>query len=139
MACLLEALYTKSISQYFVLRNPTFMSINSAKLWCYYLLVYMPMSYLYGKRFVGPITPLVLELREELILQPYNEINWKEAQHLCAKVGFRKPLLFPGTYHNCLAIRKAVEFLLNSQSDDSGWGESYISCPAKVSFTCHLP
>ena len=48
----------------------------------------MPMSYLYGKRFVGPITPLVLELREELFLQPYNEINWKKVRHLCAKVSF---------------------------------------------------
>ena len=48
----------------------------------------MPMSYLYGKRFIGPITPLVLELREELFLQPYNEINWKKVRHLCAKVSF---------------------------------------------------
>ena len=48
----------------------------------------MPMSYLYGKRFVGPITPLVLELREELFLQPYNEVNWKKVQHHCAKVSF---------------------------------------------------
>ena len=44
-------------------------------------MVYMPLSYLYGKRFVGPITPLVLQLREELFLQPYNEINWKKVRH----------------------------------------------------------
>ena len=58
----------------------------------------MPMSYLYGKRFVGPITPLVLELRKELFLQPYNEINWKKVRHLCAKVSFDfvwKTFLFP--------------------------------------------
>ena len=58
----------------------------------------MPMSYLYGKRFIGPITPLVLELREELFLQPYNEINWKKVRHLCAKVSFDflwKQFLFP--------------------------------------------
>ncbi|KAJ9549992.1 hypothetical protein OSB04_022535 [Centaurea solstitialis] len=48
-------------------------------------LVYMPMSYLYGKRFVGPITPLVLELRDELYPQPYNKIRWKSVRHLCAK------------------------------------------------------
>ncbi|RVW23144.1 Beta-amyrin synthase [Vitis vinifera] len=30
------------------------------------------------------------------------------------------------TYHNCLAIGRAVEFLLKSQSDDGGWEESYI-------------
>lgn len=36
------------------------------------------------------------------------------------------------TYSNCLAIRKATEFLLNIQCDDGGWGESYLSCPNKV-------
>ncbi|KAL5825740.1 hypothetical protein ACOSQ3_021803 [Xanthoceras sorbifolium] len=36
------------------------------------------------------------------------------------------------TYNNCLAIRRAVEFMLNSQSDDDGWGESFLSCPNKI-------
>ncbi|PRQ51822.1 putative beta-amyrin synthase [Rosa chinensis] len=59
--------------------------MHPAKMWCYCRMVYMPMSYLYGIRFVGPITPLVLQLREELFIQPYNEINWKKVRHLCAK------------------------------------------------------
>ena len=59
---------------------------NAAKMWCYCRLAYMPMSYLYGKRFVGPITTLTLQLREELYTQPYHEINWKNVRNLCAKV-----------------------------------------------------
>ncbi|RVX03648.1 Beta-Amyrin Synthase 1 [Vitis vinifera] len=35
------------------------------------------------------------------------------------------------TYHNCLAIRKAVEFLLKSQRDDGAWGKNCTSCPDK--------
>ncbi|KAL9459820.1 hypothetical protein AB3S75_003095 [Citrus x aurantiifolia] len=35
------------------------------------------------------------------------------------------------TYSNCLAIRKATDFLLNIQCDDGGWGESYLSCSNK--------
>nr|AUZ98404.1 beta-amyrin synthase [Trachyspermum ammi] len=54
-------------------------------MWCYCRMVYMPMSYLYGKRFVGPITPLILQLREELYAQSYDTINWKKARHNCAK------------------------------------------------------
>ncbi|KAI9115662.1 hypothetical protein K1719_013331 [Acacia pycnantha] len=55
------------------------------KLWFFIRTVCMPMSYLYGKRFVGPITPLILELRQELHVQPYYQINWNKARHLCAK------------------------------------------------------
>ncbi|KAM4112553.1 hypothetical protein ACJW30_05G149000 [Castanea mollissima] len=64
---------------------PSFLPIHPAKMWIYCRLVYMPFSYLYGKRFVGPITPLILQLREELYTQPYNEIKWMKVRHLCAK------------------------------------------------------
>ncbi|KAG5569822.1 hypothetical protein H5410_059588 [Solanum commersonii] len=64
---------------------PSFLPVHPAKMWCYCRTVYMPMSYLYGKRFVGPITPLILQLREELYDQPYDEINWKKVRHVCAK------------------------------------------------------
>lgn len=39
------------------------------------------------------------------------------------------------TYQNCAAVRKGVDFLLNSQRKDGGWGESYLSCPKKVTFS----
>ncbi|KAK0599824.1 hypothetical protein LWI29_008970 [Acer saccharum] len=63
---------------------PSFLPMHPAKMWCYCRMVYMPMSYLYGKRFVAPITPLTLQLRQELYNEPYNQINWKKARHLCA-------------------------------------------------------
>ncbi|KAK4855070.1 hypothetical protein QYF36_003698 [Acer negundo] len=63
---------------------PSFLPMHPAKMWCYCRMVYMPMSYLYGKRFVAPITPLTLQLRQELYNEPYDQINWKKARHLCA-------------------------------------------------------
>ncbi|KAF8392761.1 hypothetical protein HHK36_020998 [Tetracentron sinense] len=64
---------------------PSFLPMHPAKMWCYCRMVYMPMSYLYGKRFVGPITDLILQLREELHTQPYDTINWRKLRHQCAK------------------------------------------------------
>ncbi|XP_030971196.1 beta-amyrin synthase-like isoform X3 [Quercus lobata] len=64
---------------------PSFLPLHPAKMWIYCRLVYMPFSYLYGKRFVGPITPLILQLREELYTQPYSKINWRKMCHLYAK------------------------------------------------------
>ncbi|XP_019057482.1 PREDICTED: camelliol C synthase-like [Tarenaya hassleriana] len=64
---------------------PSFLPIHPAKMLCYCRMVYMPLSYLYGKRFAAQITPLILQLREELYLQPYETINWNKARHLCAK------------------------------------------------------
>jgi len=55
-------------------------------MWCYCRLTYMGMSYLYGKRFVGRITPLILQLREELHIESYEKVNWSKARHQCAKV-----------------------------------------------------
>ncbi len=59
---------------------------NTGKMLCYSRLVYMPMSYLYGKRFVGPITGLVQSLRQELYNEPYHQINWNNARSTVAKV-----------------------------------------------------
>ena len=35
-------------------------------------------------------------------------------------------------YSNCLAMRKGVDFLLEIQNQDGGWGESYLSCTKGV-------
>ncbi|KAF5196265.1 Taraxerol synthase [Thalictrum thalictroides] len=64
---------------------PSILPMHPAKMWCYCRLIYMPMSYLYGKRFVGPITNLILSLRKELHVQPFHEINWNKSRHVCAK------------------------------------------------------
>ena len=58
----------------------------AGRMWCHCRMVYLPMCYIYGKRFVGRITPLLLELRKELFKDPYNKIDWDKARNLCAKV-----------------------------------------------------
>ncbi|XP_010245752.1 PREDICTED: taraxerol synthase-like [Nelumbo nucifera] len=70
---------------------PSFFPLSPENLWCYARLVYLPMSYLYAKRFVGPITPLVLQLREEIHSEPYHKIRWSKTRHMCAKEDLHYP------------------------------------------------
>ncbi|PRQ56158.1 putative cycloartenol synthase [Rosa chinensis] len=55
------------------------------RMWCHCRMVYLPMSYLYGKRFVGLINDLIFSLRTELYTLPYHLIDWDQARNLCAK------------------------------------------------------
>ncbi|XP_022755525.1 cycloartenol synthase-like [Durio zibethinus] len=64
---------------------PYFLPIHPGRMWCHSRMVYLPMSYLYGKKFVGPINSLVLSLRRELYTLPYHLIDWNQARNQCAK------------------------------------------------------
>ncbi|KAL5554267.1 hypothetical protein UlMin_041668 [Ulmus minor] len=64
---------------------PYTLPFHPGRMWCHCRMVYLPMSYLYGKRFVGPISPIVRSLRKELYTVPYHEIDWNKARNLCAK------------------------------------------------------
>ncbi|KDP27753.1 hypothetical protein JCGZ_19782 [Jatropha curcas] len=64
---------------------PYLVPIHPGRLWCHSRMIYLPMSYLYGKKFVGPINSLVLSLRRELYPIPYHQILWDTTRNLCAK------------------------------------------------------
>nr|WJJ60806.1 lupeol synthase [Astragalus membranaceus var. membranaceus] len=108
---------------------PKFSPIHPGKMLCYCRLVYMPMSYLYGKKFVGPITGLIRSLREEMYNDPYDQINWNKARNTVAKEDLYCPhsmiqdMLWGFLYHvgerflNCwpfsMVREKALEMALN--------------------------
>ncbi|XP_075674232.1 cycloartenol synthase-like [Castanea sativa] len=64
---------------------PYFLPVHPGRMWCHCRMVYLPMSYLYGRRYVGPINDIILSLRRELYTQPYHQISWDQARNLCAK------------------------------------------------------
>nr|UXX25230.1 OSC [Aloe vera] len=64
---------------------PSFLPIHPGKFWCHLRLVYLGMSYLYGKKFVAPVTNVILSLREELHIQPYHMVDWNLARKSFAK------------------------------------------------------
>ncbi|CAN6195318.1 unnamed protein product [Urochloa humidicola] len=73
---------------------PYCLPFHPGRMWCHSRMVYLPMCYIYGKRFVGQITPLVLELRKELYIDPYNEIDWNKTRSQCAKEDLYYPRPF---------------------------------------------
>uniref|UniRef100_A0ACD6AFD3 Uncharacterized protein n=1 Tax=Avena sativa TaxID=4498 RepID=A0ACD6AFD3_AVESA len=110
---------------------PSLVPIQPGRLWSHFRMAFIPMSYLYGMKFVGPTTELVLSLREELHIHPYKMINWNQARILCAKedayhphtwlqeclsdclYSFGEPFLarWPVSYMRRKALQQIAEFL----------------------------
>lgn len=65
---------------------PYALPVHPARFWCHCRVVYLPMSHLYGRRAVGPIDSLVLQLREELYGQPYKDVDWAAQRGRCCPV-----------------------------------------------------
>ncbi len=58
---------------------PNWFPFHPGRLWCHCRMVYLPMCYLYGVKFVyaqAETDPLVAQLRSELYAQPYDTIRW---------------------------------------------------------------
>lgn len=92
---------------------PQFLPFHPGKFWCLCRMVYLPMAYLYGKKFVGPITPTILALRKEIYDEPYHKIDWGQSRNACAK----EDLLCPRTtLQNAVwtSLYKCVEPVLSS-------------------------
>jgi len=55
---------------------PDWLPIAPWRWWIHMRQVFLPMSYIYSKRFVYPPTPFIHQLRKELYVEPYESINF---------------------------------------------------------------
>jgi cycloartenol synthase len=62
---------------------PYWLIVHPGRFWCHCRMVYLPMSYLYGRRAACPQTPLTEALRSELYNQPYDQIEWEAHRNNC--------------------------------------------------------
>lgn len=87
---------------------PNWFPFHPGRLWCHCRMVYLPMGYLYGSRFIysdAETDPLIAELRQELYCHSYNSIDWDSTRHLVAPMDNYSPIpLFMKISHNCLSI-----------------------------------
>ncbi|KAL7242079.1 hypothetical protein ACSBR1_014619 [Camellia fascicularis] len=100
-------------------------------MWCYCRETYMPMAYLYRRKYHGPITDLIKSLRREIHTKPYEEIDWNKAHHDCYKEDlyyhhtFIQDLLWDSLHYlNWLCEMSLISFLLQSLKMMCWWAEN---------------
>ncbi len=54
---------------------PNWLPIHPWRWWIHTRMVYIPMGYLWGRKFKAEMDPLIASLREELYVQPYESIK----------------------------------------------------------------
>ncbi|SPO06107.1 related to lanosterol synthase [Cephalotrichum gorgonifer] len=69
---------------------PDWVPIAPWRWWLHVRAVYIPMSYIYSKRWTCEETDVIRELRQELFVQPWAEINW---------AGHRNTISHTDNYH----------------------------------------
>ncbi|KAI7944087.1 hypothetical protein MJO28_011615 [Puccinia striiformis f. sp. tritici] len=70
---------------------PEMIPLHPWRWWVHSRQVYLPISYLCGKRFRAASDPTLDSLREELYTQPYDSINWPSCRNLIAKEDLYSP------------------------------------------------
>ena len=87
---------------------PNWLPFHPGRMWCHCRMVYLPMGYLYGSRFVysqAETDPLIEELRNELYCEPYDSIDWDRTRHLVASMDNYSPIpTFMKFAQNCLSF-----------------------------------
>jgi lanosterol synthase len=59
---------------------PEWLPVHPSNYYCHTRLIYMAMATVSGARFVGPVTPRVLELRDELFPGGFDKVDFREAR-----------------------------------------------------------
>lgn len=74
---------------------PNWFPFHPGRMWCHARMVYLPMGYLYGHRFVytkAESDPLILALRKEIYCQPYEKVDWVKTRHWVAPMDNYSPI-----------------------------------------------
>lgn len=74
---------------------PRWMPLHPSRIWCHARMVYLPMSYAYGKRYVCAPDQTLEALRKELYPRGYENTDWKKARYHCCSLDlYHAPSLF---------------------------------------------
>jgi cycloartenol synthase len=73
---------------------PRWFIFHPGKLWCHCRMVYLPMGYVYCKKYTPDVAndPILSGLRQELYTQRYETIKWNNYRQTCAEIDEYSPL-----------------------------------------------
>ena len=74
---------------------PRWFAFHPGRLWCHCRMVYLPMCYLYGVKFVyarAETDPVIAQLRAELYDEPYESIRWEGTADHVADIDNYSPI-----------------------------------------------
>ena len=77
---------------------PRWCPFHPCRMWCHARMVYLPMGYLWGSRWVyadAEVDETVLSLRRELYPDPYATIDWRASRSLVAPIDDYSPVGVP--------------------------------------------
>ncbi len=57
---------------------PKWLPIHPSKLWCHTRMVYLPMAYLFGTKYISPENDLIRSIKSELYPQRFQNIHWRK-------------------------------------------------------------
>lgn len=71
---------------------PKWMPFHPGKYWCHNRMIFLPMSYCFGKKVTAELTPFIEELRKEIYTTDYDSINWKKARREACEIDIFHPV-----------------------------------------------
>jgi squalene/oxidosqualene cyclase-like protein len=74
---------------------PRWFPFHPGRMWCHSRMVYLPMGYLYCRRFVPPeadTDSVLISLRTELYKEDYNTVKWDNFRQTCCEIDAYSPL-----------------------------------------------
>ncbi|KAH9190329.1 hypothetical protein AeNC1_007697 [Aphanomyces euteiches] len=83
---------------------PRWFPFHIGKSWVHCRMVYLPMCYLYGRRFQAKETTLIQAIRSEIYTVPYAQVNWSNARGAYCKLD---------EYHTPSPIIRGINYLLS--------------------------
>ncbi|KAH7318251.1 squalene/oxidosqualene cyclase [Stachybotrys elegans] len=104
---------------------PDWLPVSPWRWWVHIRQVFLPMSYLYSKRWVMEETELIRELRDELFVEPYTEIQWGKHRNSIAAIDNYHPKSWIMSLINWLIVYVWNPYLRTNYIKN--WAEAWVS------------